>query len=229
MDDRRCTATSKQTGERCRRFPTPGRAVCRFHGGKTPRGMALPQTKGGHYSKDLPTRLAERYAEALRDAALLELREEIALLDARLADVLGRVDSGESGAAWATLDTLMRAYRRAQAEGHTEAEVAAGELERVTGGGMQDHAAWSEVRSLIDQRRRLVESERKRLVEAQQMLSVGEVMLFVTALADAARRHVGDPRVLAAMGEDIERTLSAADPSRRNGNPMTVGRRGETP
>ena len=66
------------------------------------------------------------------------------------------------------------------------------------------------------QRRRLVASERKRLVETQQMLSVEQAMLFVTALAEAARRHVTDPRVLAAMSDDIERTLSAADPARRS-------------
>jgi hypothetical protein len=217
MDDRRCTATSKQTGERCRRFPTPGRTVCRFHGGKTPRGVALPQSKGGRYSRDLPTRLAERYAEALRDAVLLELREEIALLDARLADVLGRVDSGESGAAWAALGRLLGAYRRAQAEGRAdEAARAVDEIERLIRGGGRDYAAWAEARSLIDQRRRLVESERRRLVEARQMISVEQAMLFVTALAEAARRHVTDPRVLAAMLADIERTLSVADPARRN-------------
>ena len=215
MSGDRCGAR-KRDGSPCPTRPMPN-GRCRMHGGKTPRGMALPQTKGGRYSRDLPTRMADRYAEALRDAVLLELREEIALLDARLADVLGRVDSGESGAAWATLGRLMRAYRRAQAEGHTtEAEIAAAELERVIDGGMQDHAAWSEVRSLIDQRRRLVESERKRLVEAQQTISVEQAMLFVTALAEAARRHVTDPRVLAAMSEDIERVLSAADPARRN-------------
>lgn len=31
-----CTATSKQTGERCRQRPIPGGTVCRFHGGKAP-------------------------------------------------------------------------------------------------------------------------------------------------------------------------------------------------
>lgn len=33
LDDRRCRAKSKRTGERCRRFPAPGATVCHFHGG----------------------------------------------------------------------------------------------------------------------------------------------------------------------------------------------------
>ena len=50
------------------------------------------------------------------DPALLELRGDIALTDARLADLLGRVDSGESGALWARLMQArldLLAYRRA--------------------------------------------------------------------------------------------------------------------
>ena len=32
-----CTATSKQSGERCKRRPIPGGTVCVIHGGGTPR------------------------------------------------------------------------------------------------------------------------------------------------------------------------------------------------
>lgn len=35
--DTRCTATARQTGERCRNRPVPGALVCRFHGGKAPQ------------------------------------------------------------------------------------------------------------------------------------------------------------------------------------------------
>lgn len=35
--DRRCTATSKQTGNRCRRYREPGATVCRVHGGAAPQ------------------------------------------------------------------------------------------------------------------------------------------------------------------------------------------------
>lgn len=34
---RRCSATSKQTGNQCRRYPVPGAAVCCMHGGKAPQ------------------------------------------------------------------------------------------------------------------------------------------------------------------------------------------------
>lgn len=37
MDAPRCTATSKQSGERCKRRPIPGGKVCVMHGGGIPQ------------------------------------------------------------------------------------------------------------------------------------------------------------------------------------------------
>lgn len=35
-----CRATSKRSGERCRRIPAPGAVVCHIHGGKSPQAKA---------------------------------------------------------------------------------------------------------------------------------------------------------------------------------------------
>lgn len=39
-DERRCTATSKQSGRRCKRAAVPGATVCATHGGKAPQVVA---------------------------------------------------------------------------------------------------------------------------------------------------------------------------------------------
>ena len=49
----RCTAHSKQTGAPCRQPVVPGRQVCAYHGGKSPRGLASPHWKHGRYSRAL--------------------------------------------------------------------------------------------------------------------------------------------------------------------------------
>lgn len=72
-EPRRCTATSKQSGERCKRRPHPGSNVCVIH------GAGAPQTK----------RTARERLEALIDPAIDALR-----------DVLQRgLDSGETPSA----------------------------------------------------------------------------------------------------------------------------------
>lgn len=45
MDDRRCRATSKRSGKRCRRFPVPGGTVCVIHGGAAPAVRAAAQRR----------------------------------------------------------------------------------------------------------------------------------------------------------------------------------------
>jgi len=60
-DERRCTAMSKRSHERCKRFRTPGRSVCKFHGGYSPRGFAHPSLTHGWRSADV---LAQMMTEA---------------------------------------------------------------------------------------------------------------------------------------------------------------------
>jgi hypothetical protein len=43
--DRRCTATSKRTGERCGAWAVPGANVCKWHGAKSPQAVAARQRR----------------------------------------------------------------------------------------------------------------------------------------------------------------------------------------
>jgi hypothetical protein len=86
-----CQARKKRTGEQCRRRAVAGMRVCTVHGGLTPRGAASVHFKTGRYSRYLPARLLDKYEDAGTDPRLLELREDIALLDARIAQLLERV------------------------------------------------------------------------------------------------------------------------------------------
>lgn len=43
--DHRCTATSRQTGERCKLPPAKNATVCRFHGGKAPQVRAAGKVR----------------------------------------------------------------------------------------------------------------------------------------------------------------------------------------
>ena len=221
----RCAHKSKCSGAQCKNEAGPGRQDCHIHGGKTPRGLASPYIKTGRYSRDLPTRMASRYQEAQQDPELLALRDEIALLDSRLADVLSRVDTGESGALWAELQKSWDAYTKAQysakpiAEKTADMRAALDTHEALLKRGRADYQAWAEIGSLLDRRARFVESERRRYVEMQQLVGLEQVMLFLGAVSDAIRRHVSDRTTLAALGRGLERLADvqpqAIAPARR--------------
>lgn len=78
-------------------------------------------------------------------------------------------------------------------------------------GNNQSEDTWEEIRNLIEQRRKLVESERKRLVELQQVVTADQAMLLIRAVVASVREHVRDPAILRAITEDLAR-LSVAGP-----------------
>ncbi len=200
-----CRAKSKRTHERCQRPAMKGRELCYHHGGKSLVGIANPAFTTGRYSKHLPSRLAARYDESRSDTELLALREDIALIDSRLADVLGRVDTGESGEKWRQLTQAAKAYRQASMDNQADCLAWILALIEV---GTQDYAAWNDVRSLLQERCKLVESERKRYVEMGQMITADRAMVLLAQITDIIRRNVVDKQALAAISSDLGRLVS---------------------
>lgn len=205
----RCEAKSKQTGEQCKRSTEPGKRVCSIHGGKSLGGIASPQMRHGRYSKYLPSRLSGQYEAAKSDPALLELREDIALIDSRLSDLLQRVETGESGQVWKELG---EAYRDLQDAMHAKNTVKTGEALQLIYAlivrGNDDYRAWTEIHEVIEQRRRLVESERKRIVESNSMISAENAMLMISALVDIIRRNINDKTILAKISSEVNLLVS---------------------
>lgn len=206
-----CTAKSKRSGEQCKRGAVPGSTKCHMHGGKSLVGAASPVLKTGRYSKYLPERLMARYGEAQADADLLVLRDEVALVDTRLAELLGRVDTGESARRWQEAQDAFGELHKARLKGDAKEFVAAMDgLERTLLSG-NDYGLWAEIANAVDLRKRLVESERKRLVEMQQVITAERAMVLLTTVVDIIRTHVTDRDTLAVISAEF-RKLAMVEP-----------------
>jgi len=207
-----CQAKAKSTGEQCRRFAVNGKKVCTVHGGLTPGGIASPHYKHGRHSKYLPNRLGERYAVAISDPEILNLSAEIALVDARITDVLGRVDSGESGRRWRELGKARREFVAAQRK--QDQDKMADALNDILMGireGQADFEAWAEVVDLLERRRRLVESEQKRRVAMHLVVKVEQavdaMLQIADAVRDAALEHIDDGAVRRRLLGDVQSAI----------------------
>ena len=188
-----------------------GQEVCAQHGGKTPNGIAAPSWKDGRYSKYLPTRLIPRYEEARNDRELGSLTHEIHLLDVRIGELVSQLDSKEAGAWVASLNAQSAKVDATKLAGDPAKwgqEVIA--LQELVRAGAPDHMKWAEFVGLIDQRRKLVESERKRLVELQQILTLEQANSLIVAIAESVKRHVADRTALSAISTDIARLTGSA-------------------
>lgn len=201
-----CTATSKRSGQQCRNAAVRGQRVCRMHGAHSRKGAASGRFVDGRYSKALPERLAARYAAAEADPELLNLRSEIALVESLITDALVTLDSGGAFTVFADLRRDWQQLLRLQAAGKTaEAGVVLKQIGEGIATGASAGQTLDALTRLIDQRRKLVESEQKRLVAMQQILTTEQAMTFVGVVMGAVKAHVTDAKQLSAISRDIER------------------------
>jgi hypothetical protein len=180
-----------------------------MHGGRTLMGLAAPRLKTGRYSKFLPTRLAADYERAAHDPELLALSHELAVVDVRIKDLLSRVDTGEAGELWHHAGAAWHTFKHAQAEDRPLMQArAAVELDRLLEQAVGDYAAWHDIIQFIEQRRKLVESEAKRLVAMQQIMTKEEAMLWLGTLVAILKLHIADRETLQKISLDITALVS---------------------
>lgn len=198
----RCKAILR-TGRRCRLPTVRGTQVCHKHGGLTPRGIASPHFKHGRYSKYMPVGLAEAYRRAIHDPDLLILSSEIALLDARTLEILQRIRTGEGRRAWEELKAVAASARAARERGDNPEliRLLLQILDKVEDYTDSESDLWEEVYQLVEQRRRLVESERKRMVELKQFLTLDQAANLMNALAMVVKQNVSDPVALRRIAD----------------------------
>jgi hypothetical protein len=177
-----------------------------MHGGTSLAGPAHPSWIDGRHSRVLPKRLLDDYQASRRDPDRLALDNELAIVDARLNDVLARTDSGEAGALWSLLRASWKAVEAARRANDPAAlDAALWDHGETIARGQADWLAWSAALDLVERRRRVVDSERKRLVAAQRMISAEQALAMMALLVDVIERHVTDPQALQAVVTEFAR------------------------
>lgn len=181
-------------------------------------GAASPQFRTGRYSKYLPARLSGKYEQSKSDPNLLALKEEVSVVDARIAELLERIDTGESQSQWALLQGVHSQLMMAvQARDTGKMAALIKRIGDLIDTGSKDASAWGDIFEAIEQRRKLVESERKRLVEMQQYVTAEQAMLLISALVDVVTRHVSDRDIISAIYSDVGKLITIDVPNEATG------------
>jgi len=154
------------------------------------------------------------------DPKLLVLRDHVAVLDARVGELIAGLDRGEAGRHWTLLQALLVEFVNARAAGKVP-EMAAllGQITVAINVGASEAMRWAEVMGTMQVQQRLVESERRRMVELQQVLTAREAMLLMHAatgaLQEGVKRFVDDPKaqrqILSFVGGEFARLASIGD------------------
>lgn len=177
----------KEHGLRCGRRVPEGR--CHYHGGKSLKGPENPNFKTGRHSKYLPKGLKERYEALLQDPELSTLRDEIALVDVRIGSALQDADELHTPELWERLAEIYEEAQQANRAGNLdEFSAALGRMGRVIQRGQQATESWGHVMELVDQRRKLSDSENRRIQRSEHTMDAEEVSLLIRAITDVCLR-----------------------------------------
>lgn len=196
-----CGAKTR-TGGKCRKRPgSSGR--CRLHGGASLVGIASPRFKHGRYSKYMPADLAERYEELNESALFKQHREGLALVQARISQLLEQI--GKEGNTDLTLlvshlDLLESSLLRGKIE---QAIQIIRECKALVSSSNSDGKHWREICQLIEQSRKLVDSDAKQRFAFDQVLTVEETQVFVSRVGSLIKRHVSDDEILRSIADEL--------------------------
>jgi hypothetical protein len=184
-----------------------GSEFCKKHGGKALKGRAHPSYVHGRSSRFSPTRHHAHIYEALNDPNLLSMKEGIALLDARLIELLEAMEKVPPLETYHALLGVFVELERLASEDDLDSDKG---HDLVTAGGTIARQAidvgktWDEIRGLIDQRARLTEKERGLERDKRAFLTLDEFLLFSERILDAVAAVVPTTQALQAIIEVLE-------------------------
>lgn len=144
--------------------------------------------------------LAEAVERAHNDPELLNLTTEVALLQARLGQLIDKIEPEESLGRWKKAQEqfkmLLDARARKDGVGFGQSLE---ELRIIFRDGLHDHLIWSEIRDTLKDLRGIVAQEQKRRMDMNALISADQAVGMISEILYAAKEHVSDPKELNAL------------------------------
>lgn len=195
---------SKRSGERCKGVAVASspNQKCRMHGGTS--GVSINGVKSGRYSKFLPSKLDEMYCEARSNPDILDMREHIALLEARMQEILEESTSEGTAPKWSEVAEIFAEIETALLCAETDKVVAAMErMHKILDDGKRWDRTWVQVTDLMEQLRKMSDTDIKRQKDLNLMVPVERVVILMAAVATAVKRHVTNPGEIQAVYNEL--------------------------
>ncbi len=186
---------------RCRLSAVYGAVSCRIHGG------GYPETRGTYPGRKLVTggkskfklnRLVANYMGIVEDPELLSLRDPLAIITIRIEELIQKIDAEEAVVRQERVRKAFTDYRYFRKKRNEEkADEAFYKLDQAMEEMYDEYRAWEQMFKAVEVRRKLSESETKRLKEMNQFITQEEAYKFLAKVEAALIEVLGEhPRLL---------------------------------
>lgn len=157
----------------------------------------------------IPQIIRQDYLDAQNNPDLLSLRDDIALLDARRNQLMGFIDSGINPKDLSRIGDLLLEFETAVANRDTaKSQKVFKELKGITESHTDVYEQWKEVLSLLEAKRRLIEAERRRIVDLTAMVDSATAMRVINDIYSIIINNIKDEKVLRQIKAELQTVLS---------------------
>lgn len=211
----KCGAKTR-SGKPCQ-APAMANGRCRMHRGKAGAGLAHYNFQGkGKYKDVIPVPLKEVFERAVESGPeMLDLTEEIALVQSRIYQILGNLETGESATRWRELREASKVLQAARRRGDkvTVAETMEQIMNLLSDAG-KEFWIWDDLFKTIGSYQSLVRDEKKRRLEMHQLIStdqaqglLADIIMVIRANVDETTCHQ-HTKVLMAIHNGIKEAVN---------------------
>lgn len=204
----------REDGVRCRQPPVRGAIRCRRHGGNAAIGPARSNYKDGRTSRYAGThRLQSRYDRALADDDYMNMRPELAMIDAMLSERWELLEKGGNDDLWEVVQKQFIQLKGALAGGDVrKSRAVLTEMEYVIDQGNSERLARKEIRELIRDRTKLVSEMHKAMVQLRQVITVEQMLGMMSRVIGVVEANVSDRHEVAKVMREIQYLSELPEP-----------------
>lgn len=194
---RRCGA-KRRNGQPCKAAAMPN-GRCRCHGGLTPCGIASPHFKHGHRSKylrDIPPALKAGYKAALKDETLHSLDDDLALLQARMSQLLRDLSASEAPPWGKVVDALVSYEQARRGKDKDKSKRCMAELAQAIRQGSdaarEHERIWADIFDTINLKSRAAAQEHRRQVDLAALVPASDALAVFVAMMERTKLVLED-------------------------------------
>jgi len=135
--------------------------------------------------------LRKQYEESKDDPEFLSHQPDLRLMDLHLQQLLVALNKPENMETFVKAREAFEEFKRFQREKNAAAmKHALDKLDLLFTVGVQSGSVWNEVREVIEQRRKILESETKRIHQSSNSMSGEQILALIEYIVDVLRSSV---------------------------------------